>query len=111
MIAFFRHRFTIYFLSSFLFLGFFLKANSFFGCKWSNIVCELEEQQPSEDEKGAKEDKSGRTIKKTWDISSPNPNQPYSKEPIINEAHNRVYLLAIITEPLIAILSEPPELA
>ncbi len=91
-------------------LGFFLKANSFFGCKWSNLVCELEEKQPLEDEKGSKEDKSGRTIKKTWDFSSPSPYPPYAKEPIINEAHNRVYLLAIITAPLIAILSEPPEL-
>lgn len=63
-----------------------------------------------EDEKGAKEDKSGRTIKKTWDLSSPNANQSYSKVPMVSESHDRVYLLAIITAPLIAVLSEPPEL-
>lgn len=106
----FRNRFIVYFLSSFLFLGFFLKANSFFGCKWYNLVCELEEKQPLEDEEGAKEDKSGRTIKKTWDLSSPNTHQTYSKHHTASEAHNRVYLMAIIAEPLIAILSEPPEI-
>lgn len=110
MIAFFRHRFTIYILSSFLFLGFFLKANSFLGCKWSVLICEMEDKQSSEEDKGTKED-SGRTAKKTWDYSSPNLYQTYSKEPLVSEAHDRVYLLAIINEPLISILSEPPELS
>ena len=71
----------------------------------------MEDKQSSEEDKGAKDDKSGRTAKKTWDCSSPNPHQTYSKEPFVSEAHDRVYLLAIINEPLISILSEPPELS
>ncbi|WP_138730439.1 hypothetical protein [Pedobacter helvus] len=110
MIAFFRHRFTIYILSSFLLLGFFLKASSCFGCKWYNLVCELEEKQPLEDEESTKDDKSGRAIKKTWDISSAHPHQTFSNISIVNEAHNRVYLLSIVNAPLLSVLSEPPEL-
>lgn len=71
----------------------------------------MEDKQSSEEDKGNKEDKSGRTAKKTWDCSSPNSHQTYSKEPIVSEAHDRVYLLAIISEPLIPIHCEPPNYA
>jgi len=107
MMAFLRHRFIICFLSSFLLLGFVLKANSVFGCKWSNLVCELEEKQPLEDDNGPKEDQSVRFTKKLWASSSPH--QLYTKVLITSEAHQRIYLMSVITPPLIAILSEPPE--
>ena len=45
-----------------------------------------------------------------WYFEMPEINQSSVKDPIAWEAHNKVYLLAIISEPPISIPTEPPEM-
>lgn len=112
MMSFFRNRFTVFLISTFLLLGFFIKASNHYGCKWNNLTCEAEEKQLAEEEKCSKEEKSSRSVKKNWDYSS-TPFHLSTKlcATMAQEAHNRVYLLALISKPLIPIHCEPPNSA
>ncbi|RZK79283.1 MAG: hypothetical protein EOO92_09590 [Pedobacter sp.] len=109
MIAVFRHKFAVCLISSVLFLAFGLKTTLAIGSKWSSVYLALEDEAPSEEDQNAKEEKTNRTAKKMWYFEMPEIKQTSTKDPIAWEAHNKVYLLAIISEPHIAIPTEPPE--
>lgn len=109
MAMFFRHKIVVYLFSAALFFAFGLKTVVSIGSKWSIALIEMEDEFPSEEDKSAKEEKSGRSVKKMWYFDVPSLGQISAKDLGYSEAHNRVYLLAIISEPLITILIEPPE--
>ncbi|UYQ91975.1 hypothetical protein MKQ68_17970 [Chitinophaga horti] len=99
-------------ISAILFLGFGLKASVSVAGKYkcSNISMEMESKSSAEEGKNSKEDKSGRSSKKMCYFDVPNLHQ-LAYNPTTSEAHNRVYLLAIISEPYLSIPIEPPEMA
>ena len=110
MIAVFRHNFAICVFTSMLFLAFGLKTSFSLGSKWSAVYLAMEDEVPSEEDQNAKEEKTNRSVKKMWYFEMPEINQSSVKDPIAWEAHNKVYLLAIISEPPISIPTEPPEM-
>ena len=68
-----------------------------------------EDEQITEEGKSDKEKKSGRMAKKMPFAEFADLQHPALKNEKAFEAHNRVYLLSMSSEPLIAILTEPPE--
>lgn len=68
-----------------------------------------EDEQISEEGKCDKEKKSGRMAKKMSFAEFADIQHPALKHEGSFEAHDRVYLLLKCAEPLIAILTEPPE--
>lgn len=108
MVAIFRCKIVICLFSMVLFLGFGLKATVSIG-KWSAFYLAMEDESLTEEEKNTKKEKSGRSAKKIWYVASPETDQLWSKISIATEAHNKVYLLAKLSEPHIAIPTEPPE--
>jgi len=110
MIGVFRKRWIMYVLSIGLFLGFGLKTGISITSKLSCLISTLKNEQPSEEEDKAKEDNSGRIAKKILFFELPDLNKLSFKDPIALEAHNRVYLFALIAGPSMAIPTQPPEL-
>ncbi|WP_129715458.1 hypothetical protein [Pedobacter sp. SYP-B3415] len=93
-----------------LFIGFGLKAATSMKSKFSCIVKTFEGEQPTEEEKNTKDEKSGRGMKKQLFCEHPEMNRLAFKEAMSLRPHDRVYLSAAVTKPLIAIPTEPPEL-
>ncbi|MCK7555820.1 hypothetical protein MKQ70_12650 [Chitinophaga sedimenti] len=108
--AFFRHSIIVYLFSIALCAGFGLRAGLCVAGKWCMASIEMEDKFAAEKDKSAKEDKSGRPDKKMMYYDVPGAH-PFSHLRTATEAHNRVYLLAIITAPLIPVPIEPPEFA
>lgn len=111
MIALFKNKISIYLFSALLFFSFAVKTSICLGKQWSVVLIDTDDEHPSEDEsKGKKDHKSLRTPRKAWYFQWSENHSYFIKEPSNWEAHNSVYLLAIITEPLIVIFTQPPEL-
>lgn len=96
-------------LVSGLFLGFGLKTGISISNKIYYMFISAEDEQVSEEGKSDKEKKSGRITKKMPFSEFADLEHPALKNEGAFESHNRVYLLLISSEPLIAILTEPPE--
>lgn len=109
MIRFFRYKLVVYLLVSGLFLGFGLKTAISISNKIYCMVVSAEDDQVLEEGKSDKEKKSGRITKKMPFAEFADLEHPALKNERAFEAHNRVYLLLMSSEPLIAILTEPPE--
>lgn len=108
MVTVFSYKIVIFLFSMVLFLGFGLKATVSIG-KWSAFYLAMEDESLTDVEKNTKKEKSDRSAKKMWYLESPETDQLWSKISIATEAHNKVYLLAKLSEPHIAISTEPPE--
>ncbi|WP_146610837.1 hypothetical protein [Pedobacter cryoconitis] len=98
----------IFLFSMVLFFGFGLKATVSVG-KWSAFYLAMEDESLADEEKNTKKEKSDRSAKKMWYLESPETDQLWLKISLATEAHNKVYLLAKLSEPHIAISTEPPE--
>jgi hypothetical protein len=108
MVTVFSYKIVICLFSIVLFFGFGLKATVSIG-KWSAFYLAMEDESLTDVEKNTKKEKSDRYAKKMWYLESPETDQLWSKISIAMEAHNKVYLLAKLSEPHIAISTEPPE--
>jgi len=108
MVAVFRYKIVICLFSMVLFLAFGFKATVSIG-KWSAFYLTMEDESLTDAEKNTKKEKSDRSAKKMWYLESTETDQLWSKISIATEAHNKVYLLAKLSEPHIAISTEPPE--
>jgi len=110
MIAFFRSKYSILIFSGLLLFGFSLKTSVCLEKKWSIIFADIEDDLGAEEESSAKnESKSGNMARKAWYFQWHSNHHYATKEPSGWEAHNSVYLLAVLSEPKIAILTQPPE--
>lgn len=110
MIALFKNKISIYLFSALLFFSFAVKTSVCLGKQWSVVFIDTDDEHPNEEEnQGKKDNKSLRMVRKAWYFQWPENHTYFTKEPATWEAHNSVYLLAIISEPLIPIITQPPE--
>lgn len=108
MVAVFRRKILICLFSMVLFFAFGLKATASIG-RWSSFYLVMEDEPVTEEEKNTKKENSGRSAKKMWYVGSTDTDLFWSKIYIATEAHNKRYLVARLSEPHIAIPTEPPE--
>ncbi len=109
MIGVFRHKLVVYLFVAGLFVGFGLKTGISISNKIYYLFISAEDDQVFEEGKCDKDKKSGRMAKKMPFAEFADIEHPALKNERAFEAHNRVYLLLMCSEPLIAILTEPPE--
>lgn len=108
MVRVFSYKIVICLFSMVLFFGFGLKATVSIG-KWSAFYLAMEDESLTDEQENTKKEKSDRSAKKMWYLESPETDQLWSKIYSAAEAHNKVYLLAKLSAPYIAISIEPPE--
>lgn len=82
----------------------------FITSKLSCLSIAWEDNQPSEEEKNAKEDKSKRLAKKIWFFEGEAFGKSSAWAAAVADAEEDVYLQLNVPEPLIAMPIEPPEL-
>lgn len=109
MVRVFRQRFVAFIFCAGLLIGFGLKLGISTQKKFSLIVKTFEGDQPTEEEKSEKDEKSSRVFKNLIFFELLSHHSPSTIAPFSITAHCRVYLLTTVTEPLITVPVEPPE--
>ena len=108
MVRVFRQRFVAFVFCAGLLIGFGLKLGISTQKKFSVIVKTFEGDQPTEEEKSDKDEKSSRIFKMIF-LDFLSQHSPSLVAPSAISAQGLVYLVTTIVEPLITVPVEPPE--
>ena len=80
--------------------------------KWSILFVDVDDEQANEEESTTKnESKSYKPSRKVWYFQWSTHQHYLINDNSGQKAHDSIYLLAIISEPLMTILIQPPEIS